>query len=212
MKKQQIVTTFGVFCVLLVAVNTARAQGERIIAELGGVQMLAIDQDPALTPGYNAARIVLRSNPGTSLVTFENLRIEGPLVQTWLSGPFGGPTAKNVVAGPTYPGEWVPYDSHLNITSVDPNMLGGQAGNGFNGISETNDMSIGEIPGLPRVQNTPSVSGIGPISMVDATDAFFLAPEFQTNEVDLAYVVCAAADGGGDNAVFMSVEIGRAHV
>jgi hypothetical protein len=71
-------------------------------------------------------------------------------------------------------------------------MIGGKVGNGFNGISETNDMTIGEIPGLPLVQGTPSVSGIGPISMVNGTDAFFLAPAFQSDEVQIAFLVTPA--------------------
>lgn len=190
-------------------VTTAEAHvfGERLIMELGGVQIVAIDQDPAATPGYRAARVVLRSDSGTRLVTFENLKLDGVPVQTWLSGPFGSSTPKNVAANATYPAEWIPYDSHLSITSRDPNLIGGQAGFGFIGIDETNDMSIGVIPGIPDVLGTPSTSGLGPISMVNATDAFFLLPEFQTNEVDLAYVVISEADRAAGDNVFLTIGV-----
>ena len=196
MKRQSFMTTLCVFCASFAAISTAHGQLERIAAELGGVQMVVIDQDPAVTPGYLAARLELRAvDPSATLVTFENLKIEGPLVQTWLSGPFGSSTPKNVAASQTYPAEWIPYDSHLNITSENPNMIGGQAGEGFVGIDETNDMSIGLIPGLPDVLGTPSGSGVGAISMVNPTDAFFLAPEFQSNVVDFAYVVIPDTPG-----------------
>ena len=209
MKKQQFVTTFGAFCAWFVAVHPTSAQIERLIAELGGVQMVEIREAPP-GPGYMASRVVLRSGePSASLVTFENFKITGSPVQTWLSGPFGGPTAKNVVAGPTYPAEWVPFDTHMLISSMPPpTMIGGEAGNGFNGITETNDMSIGQIPGLPDVLGTPPVSGIGEVWMVEPTDAFFLAPPFQTNEVELAYVVISDADFflAGEN-VFITVGV-----
>ena len=103
--------------------------------------------------GYEATKIVLRGvDPDSKLVTFENLRFDGDLVQTWLSCGCAVPTAKNVVAGPTYPEEWIPFDSHLLISSFDPNMIGGQAGDGFVGIDELNDNSIGVIPGLSDIQ------------------------------------------------------------
>ena len=210
MKKQQVVTTLGAFCALFVAVTTARAQdiGERIIAQLGGVQMVAIDQAPAATPGYLAARVELRTDAANALVTFENFKLTGSPVQTWLTGPFGGPTAKNVVAGPTYPAEWLPYDTHMLISSMPPpTMIGGEAGNGFNGITETNDMSIGHIPGLPDLQGTPPGSGIGETSMVEATDAFFLAPAFQTNVVELAYAVISEADFNAGQNVFATIGV-----
>ncbi len=74
----------------------------------------------------------------------------------------------------------------------------------FNGISETNDESIGEIRGLPSVVRNPSVSGIGPISMFRPTDAFFLVPDFESNEVAVAYLVRQA---GADSHFTMTLGV-----
>ena len=142
------------------------------------------------------------TDPVAKLNTFENLRFDGDLVQTWLSGPFGTPTAKNVFVRPTYPEEWIPFDSHLLISSMPPPTM---IGSGFfNGISETNDESIGEIPGLPSVVGNPFVSGIGPISMFRPTDAFFLVPDFESNEVAVAYLVRQA---GADSHFTMTLGV-----
>ncbi len=192
MNKGRLLRAFGcVVGTVLLATTVVQAQGPFILDVRGGVEVWSVPQpDPG--PGYEATKVVLRGvDPASKPVTFENLRFDGELVQTWLSGPFGTDTSKNVVAGPTYPAEWIPFDSHLLISSMPPpSMIGSDSENGFNGISETNDNSIGQIPGLSLVQDrVPPVSGIGPISMVDPTDTFFLDSAFQTNEVSLAYLV-----------------------
>ena len=87
-------------------------------------------------------------------------------------------------------------------------MIGGEVGNGFNGIREDNDMSIGTIPELPLVFGlAPSISGISPIFMLLPTDAFFLDTTFQTNEVDLAYLVRQTGAGVVDSNITMTVGV-----
>jgi hypothetical protein len=185
---------------LLVAATVAQAQEPSVVGSRGGVDVWWVPQpDPG--PGYSAGNIVLKTtDENARIVTFENLRIDGPLVQTWLSGAFGGPTAKGApTAGPTYDASWIEYDSHLFIREDGPNMIGGGAGGAYGGISEDNDESIGAIGGLPPASGFDPVSGVGSIYMAAPTDAFFLDTDFQSNEVDLAYVVTetdpAAADG-----------------
>ena len=157
--------------------------------------------------GYEATKIVLRGvDPASQLVTFENLRFDGAFVQTWLSGPFGVETSKDILAGPSYPAEWIPFDSHVLITSRNPLMFGGSTGCNFNCISETNDMSIGQIPGLPIAAGTPSVSGVGSIAMAEPTGAFFLAPLFQLNEIDFAYLV-RQTDANADGDLTMTLGV-----
>jgi hypothetical protein len=190
MKKRKLLET--VSCVLgmfLYATNDVQSQ-EVVVDSRGGVDVWWVPQD-APGPGYSAGKIVLKTAvENAKIVTFENLKIVGDLVQTWLSGPFGGPTAKGPSTdGAQYDPSWIPYDSHLLIRDDNPNMIGGGAGGGYPGISETNDKSIGQIPGLPDVSGYSSVSGLGPIAMADPTDAFFLEPEFHSSEIDLAYIV-----------------------
>ena len=191
--------------VVLLATTAVRAQEPFILDVKGGVEVWSVPQ-PALGDGYEATKIVLRGvDPASKLVTFENLRFDGDLVQTWLSGPFGTPTAKGAPeAGPTYMAEWIPYDSHLLISSY---MIGGQVGGGYAGISEFNDMSIGQIPGLSLVSGFPQAAGFGPIAMANPTDAFFLGTSFQTNEVDLAYLVRQTGAGAADGHITMTLGV-----
>ncbi len=193
MKKRNLLETVGcVFGMFLCTANVAQSQ-EVVVDSRGGVEVWWVPQD-APGPGYSAGKIVLKTtDENAKMVTFENLKIEGAIVQTWLSGPFGAPTAKgSPTAGAQYDAAWIPYDSHLLVRDNNPNMIGGGAGASYAGISETNDESIGQIPGLPDVSGYSSVSGLGPIAMADPTDAFFLEPEFHSNEIDLAYLVLPA--------------------
>ena len=208
MKKIRLLSAFCCLVgTVLLATSVVQAQ-PFLLDSRGGVEVWSVPQpDPG--PGYEAANILLRaSDPTAKLVTFENVAFEGELVQTWLDSIFGTPTSKNVVAGPTYPADWIPYDSHLNISSMPaPTMIGGEAGNGFTGINEENDMSIGQIPGLSDVMGVPSVSGIGSISMVEPTDAFFLDTDFQTNEVNLAYLVAPKDPAGAAGHISMTLGV-----
>ncbi len=195
---------FGsVSCVLgmfLVAATVAQAQAPSVVGTRGGVDVWWVPQpDPG--PGYSAGNIVLKTtDENAKIVTFENLKIEGGIVQTWLSGPFAAPTAKGApTAGPTYDASWIPYDSHVLIRDLNPNMVGGGAGGSYGGITEDNDGLIGAIAGLPQASGFDPNSGIGSIHMGAETDAFFLDTAFQANELDLAYVVTqtgAAAAAG----------------
>ena len=205
MKKQQIVTAFGVFCVLFVAVNTASAQGEMIVAELGGVSVVSIGAPVEGYPEYWGSQIVLRSAPGTSQVTFENLSFKGNVVQTWLSGVFGVPTAKGAPEpSATYDASWIPLDSHVLITD---SMVGGGAGGSYGGIDETNDMVIGLITGLPPASGFDPVSGLGDLQMGMPTDAFFLGPADQSNEIQLGYFVIeqSVLTAGGNTMMTLGV-------
>lgn len=191
----------------LLATTVVRAQPV-LVDTRGGVEVWSM---PQASPGqgYLATKVVLRAaDENARLVTFENLSFgvnedRSAPVQTWLSGLFGTPTAKNVAPGPTFPEDWIPVDSHLLISSMPPpTMIGGEAGNGFTGITEENDMSLGQIEGLSDVQGTFSTSGIGQISMVESTDAFFLDTDFQLREIDLAYLV------GTEGAVSVPMSLG----
>ncbi len=115
---------------VLLATTVGQTQEPFLLDVRGGLEVWSAPQ-PA-PDGYEATKIVLRaSDPASKLSTFENLRFDGDLVQTWLSGPFGTETSKNVFAGQTYPAEWIPYDSHVLITSENPNMLGSNPGCNF---------------------------------------------------------------------------------
>ena len=161
----------------------------------GGIELWSEPQ-PEPGPGYRATKIVLRTvDPAARIVTFEDIALTGNVVQTWLSGAAGEPTAQGEpTPGANYAAEWAPYDSHLLIDNA---MVGGGAGGGYGGISEANDGSIGQIAGLPAAASGPPESGIGAISMADPTDAFFLDPAFQSNVVDLAYLVTPDVPAGG---------------
>lgn len=161
-----------------------------VFAELGGVQLVAIPQ-PSPGGGFLATKIEARSIiPGESIVTLENIRISGAH-HVWASDgtqPPGGTAKGRPTAGPDFHDNWISYDSHLLITE---DMVGGGAGGSYTGIVETNDGSTTEALSLPPVLDgqVPALSGFGPIAMQDPSDAFFLKPEFQTETLDLAYVV-----------------------
>lgn len=199
MKKERLLPALlGVVGSLLVAATVAQAQEPVMNGMAGGVEVWSIPQaDPA--DGVNAFNVVLRSAVGSKIVTFENLNIEGDVHQVWLSGPFGAPTAKGPpAAGPTYGESWIPLDSHLLLTS---DMVGGGAGGSYSGITEANDGSRGDL-GLPPASGFPPSAGYGPINMNAATDAFFLDTPFQSNEINLAYLVSPA---GGSVSLTLGV-------
>ncbi len=67
--------------------------------------------------------------------------------------------------------------------------------------------SIGAIGGLPDASGFPPNSGIGPIFMGSATDAFFLDTAFQANEINLAYLVGQTGEGAADGHVNMTLGV-----
>ena len=115
--------TFALLIGAIVLVTAIQTQASILLDTRGGVEVWSVPQI-APGPGFLATKIVLKTPiPGAKLVTFENLAFNGDLVQTWLSGPSGTPTAKGEpVAGPTYAAEWIPFDSHLLI---EPSEVGG---------------------------------------------------------------------------------------
>ena len=144
MKKRRLLRIFS-YAAGTVMLAATVVQAQVFVVSRGGVELSCVLQD-APGPGYSAVKWVLRTtDPDARIVTFENLRIDGAVVQTWLSGPLGEPTAKGAPqAGPTYDESWIPFDSHVLI---EESMVGGSAGGGYQGIDETNDSSIGAIPG-----------------------------------------------------------------
>lgn len=197
MKKLSIATICGMALYsLFVASPQAMGQGV-MIAELGGVSMITIPQ-PSPGAGLMATKVVLQTDPANKLVTYENIQTTDAY-QVWLPGAFGGPP------GPTpyvdsagwgqLPPEWIATDSHILIT---PSMVAGGAGMAHAGIGELNDEGNqgGTNESLPLLGGqAPAVSGVGPIAMDMPTDAFFVAPEFQINTVDLGYFVTQTDDG-----------------
>lgn len=208
MKKQQFVTAFGVVLALILSSGVS-AQEEFLMQSLGGVEVWSIPQE-APADGVLATILELRTvDPDSSLVTFTNLAITGGKThQTWLGGPFGGPTPSvdTVAAGQAFGEGWDKFDTHLLIT---PPMVGGGAGGGFPGITETNDGSTTDAIGatLPQLAGGFGAStGFGDLAMGAATDAFFLTPENQSNTLPFAYVV---TDGvaAGEGEVFLTLGV-----
>ena len=184
---------FALLVGTIVLAAAAQTQAMLLVDTQGGVEVWSVPQ-AVPGPGFVATKLVLKAtSPSATLATFENLAVGGDLVQTWISGPSGTPTAKGEpLAGPNYAAEWIPFDSHLLI---DPSEVGGEVGGGYTGISEVNDDSIGAIPGLPTASGFPPTSGIGAIMMASPTDAFFLQPASQLNQVDFAYLVTQTGAG-----------------
>ena len=195
MKKRRLFAALGAIGSLLVAATVGQAQIE--LGSAGGVTVWStpVENPPA---GTVATNISLTSDEGTKLVTFENVAIRGQVQQVWdaltMSAATQGTAKGAPAAGPLYSADWVPSDSHLVVTMA---MVGGQAGGGYTGIFDENDGSLGD-GGLTPTAASAALVGIGDISMLAPTDAFFLDTQFQTNSVDWAYIVApatAAADG-----------------
>lgn len=134
--------------------------------------------------GLQATKIVVETvDPTAKIVTFAGLELSGDLHQTWI---VGRSTPTEPVPGPTYLEEWIQYDSHLLIDST---MIGGSAGGGFAQIDETNDASAPASPIPGDIGGFTPTTGIGPIRMRAATDAFFLSLAAQKNSVEIARLV-----------------------
>jgi hypothetical protein len=163
-----------------------------LLAARGGVEVWSVPQ-PSPGPGFVATRIELRASyPAAKLVTIEALHIDGSLIQIWL--PTKPDTLISTPKAPwptSYPGEWAPYDSRILIK---PSMVGGGAGAGYDGIDESNDRSLKPIQELPPFLGKTAPAGLGDISMEQGTDAFFLDTRFQSERVELAYLVARSRD------------------
>ena len=167
---------------------SALAQSDAIVlAELGEVELLSRPQ-PSPGPGFLATIVTARTlDPADRIVTFENIKITnthhvwvGNGLQSQVGNAQGAPRV-----GPLFHESWLPFDSHLLIA---PNMLGGCAGCRYSELFDTNDGSTNlSLP--PVLNDIPAMTGFGVISMVVSHDAFFVAPEFQRNTIDLAYLV-----------------------
>lgn len=122
---------------LLAVLPSAKAQDVEIIAaELGGVSMVSIPQPPPL-PGLLATKVVLRTAPENTLVTFDHARITGAVHQVWIPNQMGRPTRtpwSSVPGWDSLPGEWIAADSHFSISF---SMVGGGVGGGV----EVNDFT-----------------------------------------------------------------------
>lgn len=174
---------------------TLSAQDEIVFAERGGVQLVSVLQ-PSPGPGLLATNVVVRSlDPDHQVVTFENLSFQGDVHQVWPDDfSFACPSchAKPPEPGSDYGSDWSAYDSHL-VIHID--MVGAEQG-GYIAISETNDGSTSTTvgAGLSTISINDDLTihprtGFGDIRMRDTTDAFYVVPQYQTNSVDLAYVV-----------------------
>ena len=165
-----------------------------ILSTLGGVEVWSEPQsDPAA--GFQATKLVLRTtSPTASIVTFENIAVTGALHQVFdsiLMNPT--PHPDTLADSASFNGSWGVFDSHLLIT---PSMVGGSAGGGFAGISESNDGSFGSGGLPPSSGGFNAKTGIGDLAMASPTDAFFLDTPFQSNEVEFAYLVTPVGGAG----------------
>ena len=195
MKKQE----FGAIAVILSTLawtGQVHAQ-QKVFAELGGVQLLAENVELPDYPNYAATKVIAKGvDPESKLETFANISITGNPVQTHSSWIPGGNALGRPVAGPLYAAAWADLDTHVLISN---DMIAG----GVFGIGEVNDHSLGTGPFFSIFQ-LPPVVGIGELKMANPTDAFFLHPEFQQNEIDFAYIV-TPAELAASNPVQMTV-------
>ena len=174
---------------LIVFTVPTASQASMMFAESDGIQLFSVPQ-PSPGAGFSAAVIQARStNPDFSIVTLANLAI-GSGHQVWANVDVERPRgATPPVAGNLFAEEWIPLDTHLMIT---PEMVGGNGGAGYNGITEQNDGSTTDsLPTTATVPNTEigAFGGYGDIAMSLPTDGFFLTREHRGDTIDLAYVV-----------------------
>ena len=191
MHRRNTFLTIGII-VSLVSVSVGADDGEILLAERGGLQVVSIPQ-PSPAPGFVSTHIELRAlDPDAKLVTWTNVKIEGRVHQTWLEGGLGQPTPNldQVGAGPTYGEDWRALDSHLLLRN---NMMGGCTGGCFQGISETNDglslahRYLNSIRPQPDIELRPR-TGFGNIKMQRETDAFWIQDP-QTHTMPYAQIV-----------------------
>ena len=182
-------TLAAALTVLVVFAIPSTSHAAMMFAESDGIQLFSVPQ-PSPGAGYTATMIQARAtNPDYSIVTLSNLVI-GSGHQVWPNVDVETPRdGSPPTVGPLYASEWLSFDSHLMIT---PEMVGGNGGAGYAGITEANDGSTTDT--LPTKTNIPNTEigpfgGYGDIRMANPSDGFFLSREHRSNEVDLAYVV-----------------------
>lgn len=205
MRRYQLLTSsVAMVCVVLMArFNSPVKAQEILLSALGGVEVYSVPQ-PAPAGGFVATKILLRtSDSNAKIVTFENIKISGDVHQVFDSVVMDPtPNADTVGDSALFNGAWGVFDSHLLIT---PDMVRGEAGNGYSGIFETNNGAFGNGGLPPSSGGSDAMTGIGDLTMVNQTDAFFLDTPFQSNEVEYAYLVTPAGTAGGN--VFLTLGV-----
>ena len=146
-----------------------------------GVTMYSVSQD-APGRGFQSAKIVLKvDNDAAPIVSLENIKIEGDVVQAWSS--LGGPNALATEASPIYDSSWTAFDTHLLISE---DMILGRSFSTF----EENDGTLGDLD-LPTALAGISIAniGIGPTRVGSSNETLILDPLFQINELAIAQIV-----------------------
>lgn len=175
---------------LLAVYNNSSNAREIVFAEADGIQLVSVEQDSP-GGGLSATMIQARSvDPDYSIVTLTNLSI-GNVQNVWADTLEPSPTAQPPVEGQLYHETWIPYDSHLVISG---DMIAGTAGEGYAGLTETNDGMVNDDSTLAVITDEGlgeirPIVGSGDIFLSSPTDAFFLTREARGNSVDIAYVV-----------------------
>ena len=189
MKTLRIASVVGL-SVFALAANAQAQFGRCILSTLGGVELRLESVDVSQYGDYIAAKLTAKGvDPAATLVTFTNISITGNVVQTHSSFLPDGNALGRPTSGPLYGDTWADLDTHLLISN---DMIAG----GVFGISETNDASRGMGPFRPLPSTAQPVVGLGDLAMDNSTDAFFVLPEFQRNEIEVAYIVIPASSPG----------------
>ena len=120
-----------------------------VVATTDRFEIVAIPE--AAPDGFFALTLAFRQNdPSHRFTAVEGLEITGDLHQAWLSGPFGQPTVNPPQVGEAFHESWVPYDSHLLITSHMVGFsvgLGSPTEDGRNRVSPNWSAHFIETPG-----------------------------------------------------------------
>lgn len=177
--------------VISVAFDSFAFGNEILLDERDGMQVLLVPE-PSPAEGLVAGRILLRLDQDhpttpTAIVTFSDLSIRGNVRQVFLPDGMKEPTATPRFEswdGGGNNDELIQLDTHLMLTQA---MIGGGAGGGFEGITETPGT---EAPGTGLPLEAPWQT-TGDLHQLARTDAFYLDAPFQSSEVELAYVVAS---------------------
>lgn len=184
-----------------------RTEGGVAFARVGSIEYVAI---PQRAPDGALATVVAArtTEPGQRIVTIYDFKTTGDLHHTWLPGSFGPVPTVTSEFPPTIPAEWSAYDSHLLIES---SMIGANFDQGYAGINESNDASdpIGIGQELPLVHDLSAITGLGELQMEIPTGTFFFDTPFQTDFVELAYLVTPAVmpDDAAMGEAFLTIGV-----
>ncbi len=198
-------TLSHVVVIVLLVASFVQAQHPILLGIRGGVEVWSVPQPPPLD-GFGATKIFLRAtDPEATIVVFENLVIDGELVQQFVPQRFGQ-AIPTPFMDTEMPNDWRAVDSHLNVRFGE-NAAG-------NTVTEMNDMSDpnGISSQLSLLNDgATAVSGLGPILIypVDprAPQSIILEPAFQTNDLDFAYLVVPCDVVKGDNDVSLTLGV-----